>query len=156
MIRSLFLSAAALAMVAGAGAPASARPYWGGYRHHRGGGDTVGKLILGAIIGGGAVAIASQSNRDRPTPSRRADDQRDDIRESGDDARQVASLCSNAVENMAHGPVSSVDSVGRDTRDGWRVQGVVRGDRGDRNFRCSVRDGQIEMVDMAERVVASR
>ena len=55
---------------------------------------------------------------------------------------------------MARGPVSSVDSVGRDTRDGWRVQGVVRGERGDRNFRCAVRDGQIEMIDMAERVAA--
>lgn len=140
----------------GAAAPVAARPYWGGYggHYHRGGGDTFGKLLLGAVIGGGLVAVASSANNDRRTPSRRGGDQRDDLREDGDDARRVASICTNAIENMAHGPVSSVDSVGRDGKDGWRVQGIVRGERGDRSFRCAVQDGQIEMVDLGERVAA--
>lgn len=157
MIKALIGSATALALVAGAAAPAAARPYWGGYRHHRGGGgDTFGNILLGAIIGGGAIAIASSASKNRAEqiPSRRGDDQRDDLRESGEDARQVASICTDAVENMARGPVSSVDSVGRDGPDGWRVDGVVRGERGDKHFFCAVREGQIETVDLGDRMAA--
>jgi hypothetical protein len=115
MIGKLIGSAAALALIAGTAAPASARPYWG---HHHRGGDTFGNILLGAVIGGGLIAIASSAkNKERAVPSRRGADQRDDLREDGEDAREVASLCSDAVENMARGPVSSVDSVGRDGRD---------------------------------------
>ena len=153
MIGKLIGSAAALALIAGTAAPASARPYWG-HHHHRGG-DTFGNILLGAIIGGGLVAVASSAkNKERSIPSRRGADQREDLREDGEDAREVASLCSDAIENMARGPVSSVDSVGRDGRDGWRVEGVVRGERGDRSFRCAVQDGQIEMIDLGERLAA--
>jgi hypothetical protein len=160
MIKALIGSATALALVAGAAAPAAARPYWGGgggYHHHRGGGgDTFGNILLGAVIGGGLIAVASSAskNKDKSIPSRRGDDQRDDLRAGGEDAREVASMCSNAIENMARGPVSSVDSVDRDSKDVWRVEGIVRGDRGDRSFRCAVRDGQIEMVDLGERLAA--
>ncbi|MBD3759122.1 hypothetical protein O4H52_10870 [Sphingomonadaceae bacterium G21617-S1] len=154
MIRQLLGAATAAALVIGAAAPAAARPYWGGYRHHRGGGDTFGNILLGAVIGGGIIAVANSAGKNKGVPSRRNVDQRDDLREDGDDAREVASICTNAIENMARGPVSSVDSVGRDGKDGWRVQGVVRGERGDRSFRCAVQDGQIEMVDLGERVAA--
>ncbi|ATE64369.1 hypothetical protein [Rhizorhabdus dicambivorans] len=153
MIRKLIGSAAVLALVAGTAAPAAARPYWG-HHHHRGGGDTFGNILLGAVIGGGLIAVASSANKNKGTPSRRNVDQRDDLREDGEDAREVASLCSNAIENMARGPVSSVDSVGRDGKDGWRVEGVVRGERGDRSFRCAVQEGQIEMIDLGERLAA--
>lgn len=157
MIKALIGSATALALVATAASPAAARPYWGGYGHHRhhGGGDTFGNILLGGVIAGGifAVANASKKNRDG-IASRRGDDQRDDLRQDGEDAREVASMCSTAVENMARGPVSTVDSVGRDGPDGWRVEGVVRGDRGDRSFRCAVREGQIEMVDLGDRLAA--
>jgi len=151
MIKTIITSAAALALTVGATAPAAARPYWGGH-HHRGGGDTFGNILLGAIIGGGAVAIATSAGKNKGTPSRRGDDQRDDLRESGEDAREVASMCSNAVENMARGPVSSVDSVGRDGPDSWKVDGVVRAERGDRHFFCAVREGQIETIDMGDRM----
>lgn len=158
MIKAFITSATAAALLAGTAAPAMARPYWGGGYHHRhgGGGDTFGNILLGAIIGGGAIAIASSmgKNKREQVPSRSGDDQRDDLRDSGEDARQVASICTDAVENMARGPVSSVDSVGRDGPDGWRVDGVVRGERGDRHFFCAVREGQIETIDMGDRMAA--
>lgn len=156
MIKALIGSATALALVATAASPAAARPRWGGYGHHRhhGGGDTFGNILLGGVIAGGIFAIANASKKNRGTPSRRADDQRDDLRADGEDAREVASICTSAIENMARGPVSSVDSVGRDGPDGWRVEGVVRGERGDRSFRCAVRQGQIEMIDLGEQLAA--
>lgn len=155
MTKALIGSATALALLAGAAAsPAAARPYWGHHRHH-GGGDTFGNILLGGVIAGGIFALANASKKNRDgIASRRSDDQRDDLRRDGEDAREVASMCSTAVENMARGPVSTVDSVGRDGPDGWRVEGVVRGDRGDRAFRCAVREGQIEMVDLGERLAA--
>ena len=160
MIRTFIGSVTAAALLAGVAAPASARPYWrgggwGGY-HHRGGGDTFGNILLGAVIGGGLLAVASSArkNGDHVLESRRGDDQRDDLRSSGEDARQVASLCSEAVERMARGPVSNIDSVGRDGSDGWRVDGVVDGERGDRRFFCAVRDGQIETVDLGDRLAS--
>lgn len=153
MIRKFIGSAVALAIVASAAAPAAARPYWRGH-HHRGGGDTFGNILLGAVIGGGLFAVANSANRNKGIPSRRGADQRDDLRDSGDDAREVASMCTSAVERMAHGPVSTVDSVGRDGEDSWKVDGVVRGDRGDREFLCEVRQGEIENVRLRERLAS--
>ena len=154
MIKAFIGSATALALMATAAAPAAARPYWGGHHRHHGSGDTFGNILLGGVIAGGIFAIANASKRNQSTPSRRADDQRDDLRADGEDAREVASICTNAIETMARGPVSSVDSVGRDGPGGWRVEGVVRGERGDRSFRCAVREGQIEMVDLGEQLAA--
>ena len=157
MIKAFIGSATAAALLVGASAPAAARPYWGGggygHHHHRGGGDTFGNILLGAIIGGGAIAVATSAKNNRGTPSRSGVDQRDDLRDSGEDAREVSSICSSAVENMARGPISSIDSVGRDG-DGWRVDGVVRGERGDRSFFCGVRDGQVETVELNNRVAS--
>jgi len=156
MIKALIGSATALALVAGAAAPATARPYWGGhhYRHH-GGGDTFGNILLGAVIAGGVFAVASSANKNKGVASRRGDDQRDDLRQSGDDAREVSSICASAVENMARGPVSSIDSVGREGgEDSWRVDGIVRGERGDRHFSCDVREGQVEGVQLSERIAS--
>ncbi|MGC6330221.1 hypothetical protein [Rhizorhabdus sp. FW153] len=157
MIRKFIASAAAAALLAGVIAPAAqARPYWGP-RHHRGGGggDTFGNILLGAIIGGGIFAVASSaSKKNKSVPSRSGDDQRDDLRRDGDDAREVSSICTEAVETMARGPVSSVDSVGREGPDGWRVDGVVRGERGDREFLCDVREGMVENIQLRERLAA--
>ena len=165
MIKQLVGSATALALVFGAAAPAAAGPWgwgggyghgdygrgyggYGGYGHHHGG-DTFGNVLLGAIIGGGLVAVATSASRNRATPSRTGDDQRDDLRGEGSDAREVASMCSDAIEHMARGHVSSIDSVDRDGP-GWRVDGVVDVDHdGDRHFFCDVRDGRIETVQLA-------
>lgn len=156
MIKQLVGSATALAIVIGAAAAAEARPRWGGYgghyrHHHRGGGDTFGNILLGAVIGGGLFAIANSANRNKATPSRRGEDQRDDLRSSGSDAREVAAMCSDAVENMTRGRVASVDSVDRDGA-GWRVDGVIDVEReGDRHFYCDVVDGRIETVQLSNR-----
>jgi len=154
MIRTLIGSATALALLAGTAAPAAARPYWGGYRHHHGGGDTFGNILLGGVIVGGAIAIANASKKDKTLASRRSADQRDDLREDGEDARQVAAICTDAVENMARGRVAAVDSVGRDGDDGWRVDGVVEAERGDRHFFCGVRQGQVDTVELGDRMAS--
>lgn len=161
MIKQLVGSATALALVFGAAAPAMAGPWgWGGYGHggygrgyggygYHHGGDTFGNVLLGAVLGGGLVAIASSASRNKATPSRNSDDQRDDLRGEGSDAREVASMCGDAIEHMARGHVSSIDSVDRDGP-GWRVDGVVDVDHdGDRHFFCDVRDGRIETVQLA-------
>jgi hypothetical protein len=158
MIKQLVGSATALAIVIGAAASAEARPRWGGwgghygghFRHHHGG-DAFGNILLGAVIGGGLFAIANSANRNKAVPSRRGEDQRDDLRDSGTDAREVASMCSDAVENMARGRVASIDSVDRDGG-GWRVDGVIDVEReGDRHFFCDVVDGRIENVQLSNR-----
>lgn len=157
-IKTLVGSTTALALMAAAAAPAAARPWgrgFGGFHHHhhRGGGDTFGNILLGAVIGGGifAVANAASKDRNRTIASRRGLDQRDDLYEAGSDAREVASMCSDAVENMARGRVSAVESVDRDG-DGWRVDGTIDVEReGDRNFFCGVRDGRVETVQLSSR-----
>lgn len=162
-IKTLVGSATALALLAAAAAPAAARPWgrgfggYGGYHHrHHGGGDTVGNLLLGAVIGGGIFAVANSANKNRAVASRRGDDQRDDLYEAGSDAREVASMCSDAVENMARGRVSAVESVDRDG-DGWRVDGTIDVEReGDRNFFCGVRNGRVETVQLSSRESARR
>lgn len=162
-IKTLVGSATALALLAVAAAPAAARPWgrgfggYGGYHHrHHGGGDTVGNLLLGAVIGGGIFAIANSANKNRAVASRRGGDQRDDLYEAGSDAREVASMCSDAVENMARGRVSAVESVDRDG-DGWRVDGTIDVEReGDRNFFCGVRNGRVETVQLSSRESARR
>ncbi len=162
-------SVAALAMLAGAVSPAAARPYWGGgggyyggYGRgyyggygHRGGGDAFGNFLLGGLIVGGAVAIASSASRNsdsrnsgtRSLPA----DRIDDVRGAGEDAREVASICSDAAETMARGRVLGVDSVGRDG-DGWRVEGSVSADRGDRHFSCGARAGRVDFVQLGDQL----
>lgn len=164
-IKTLVGSATALAFLAAAAAPAAARPWgrgfggYGGYHHrHHGGGDTFGNILLGAVIGGGIFAVANSANKnsDRTVASRRGVDQRDDLYEAGSDAREVASMCSDAVETMARGRVSAVESVDRDG-DGWRVDGTIDVEReGDRNFFCGVRNGRVETVQLSSRESARR
>ncbi len=67
---ALALAASALASAA----PAMADPYYGGYRHHEGGGDTAGAAIAGGIIGLALGAIiASSGNHHRDYNERRYD-----------------------------------------------------------------------------------
>ncbi|WP_293874127.1 hypothetical protein [Sphingomonas sp. UBA978] len=47
-----------------AAAPAEAQR-WGGYRHHRGGGDVAAGALLGGLVGLGIGAAVASSNRDR-------------------------------------------------------------------------------------------
>jgi GMP synthase-like glutamine amidotransferase len=61
MFKTAIASVVALTMVAGASAPAAARPYWGGgYGHYnRGGGNALGNILLGGVLVGGAVPSES-------------------------------------------------------------------------------------------------
>jgi len=153
MIKTVIASVVALTMVAGASAPASARGYWGGgYGHHHGGGDTFGNILLGGVLVGGAVAIASAAKNNRDTRPVYQSNGNADLRDAGEDARQVASMCSDAVENMARSRVATVDSVGRDG-DGWRVEGVVQAERGDRHFSCGARDGNVDFVQLDDKQI---
>ena len=157
MKKMLIGAVAGVAMLAGAASPAAARGYWGGprwgggyYRH--GGGDAFGNFLLGAVIAGGAVAIETSAgkNRDRDDRPDVRSNGRFDMRGAGEDAREVASICSEAAESMARGRVLGVDSVGRDG-DGWRVEGMVDADRGQRHFSCGAREGRVDFVQLAER-----
>ncbi|TZG29126.1 hypothetical protein [Sphingomonas montanisoli] len=162
MKKMLIGAMASVAMLAGAAAPAEAGPwgprgYWGGPRYgggyyRRGGGDAFGNFLLGAVIAGGAVALATSAgrNRDRDARPEVRSNGRFDLNAAGEDAREVASICSDAAETMARGRVLGVDSVGRDG-DGWRVEGVVDADRGQRHFSCGARAGAVDFVQFAER-----
>ncbi|MEI6642414.1 MAG: hypothetical protein WCL10_10280 [Novosphingobium sp.] len=68
---ALALAASALATAT----PAMADPYYGGYRHHRGG-DSTGAAIAGGLIGlalGAIIVSASNNNRHRDYADRRYD-----------------------------------------------------------------------------------
>lgn len=155
MTKKIIGSVAALAMLAGMAAPASARPYWGGgrgyYGGHHHGGDAFGNFLLGGLLVGGAVAIASSANRDRDSRPVYQSSSVNDVRDAGDDARRVASICTEAVEGMAHNKVSGVDSVGRDG-EGWRVEGTVEAGNGDRPFSCGTREGRVDFVQLGDRL----
>jgi len=147
-------SVAALAMLAGMAAPASARHYWGGpryYGHYHHGGDAFGNFLLGGLLVGGAVAIASSANRDRDSRPVYRSSSVDDLRDAGEDARQVTAICTDAVEGMGRNRVSGVDSVGRDG-DGWRVEGTVEAGDSDRPFSCGTRDGRVDFVQLGDRL----
>jgi len=153
MVKAAIASLVALTMVAGASTPAAARPYWGhGHRH---GGDAFGNILLGGVLVGGAVAIASAANKNRAQRPAYEANGNGDLRDAGEDAREVAAMCSSAVENMARGRASTVDSVGRDG-DGWRVEGVVEAERGDRHFSCGARDGNVDFVQLDDRLIERR
>ncbi len=155
-MKKIIGSVAALAMLAAMASPAAARPYWGGGRgyyghHHRGGGDAFGNFLLGGLLVGGAVAIASSANRDRDARPVYRSSSVGDVRDAGEDARAVASICSEAVEGMGRNRVSGVDSVGRDG-DGWRVEGTVEAENGDRPFSCGTRNGRVDFVQLGDRL----
>ena len=86
MKKILIGTVAALSMLAGAASPAAARPYWGGgwghYHHgYYGGGDAFGNFLLGGLLVGGAVAIASSASRDSRPVYRSSSV--DDVRDAG-------------------------------------------------------------------------
>jgi hypothetical protein len=150
MKKMMIGSVAALAMAASIVSPAAARPYWGGYgyHHYHGGGDDLGAFLLGGLLVGGAVAIASSPRRD-DRPVYRSDSVVD-VRNAGDEARAVTSICSDAAEGMSHDRVIGIDSVGREG-DGWRVEGTVDTEHGNRGFACGTRFGRVDYVQLAQR-----
>lgn len=140
---------AALAMVAAVASPAAARPWGGyGYHHYHGGGDDFGAFLLGGLLVGGAVAIASSSRHD-DRPVYRSDSVVD-VRNAGDEARAVTSVCADAAEGVSRSHVTGIDSVGREG-DGWRVEGTVDTGHGNRGFACGTRFGKVDYVQLSQR-----
>jgi hypothetical protein len=148
-MKMMFGWVAALAMAASIVSPAAARPWGGyGYHHYHGGGDDLGAFLLGGLLVGGAVAIASSSRQDdRPVY---LSDSVVDVRNAGAEARAVTSICSDAAEGMSHNRVTGIDSVGREG-DGWRVEGTVDTEHGNRSFACGTRFGRVDYVQLAQR-----
>jgi len=169
MLRRAIGSAAMAAMLATSATPALARPGygwgghggWGGYgRHwHRHDGDGFGNFLLGAIVAGGIVAIASSAAKDKqgrdngvvyggndaPSP-------RD--RHSWTDAENdAANVCADGAEALAsrRGVDTRVDDIDYIDRDGggYRIEGRMEGGQG---FNCGVRNGELSYIQFADRV----
>ena len=188
MLGKMLGSAAIAAMLVTSAAPALARPgsgwggyqggyggyggygrqdgyggYGGGYRHHRrGDGDGFGNFLLGAILAGGIVAIATsaskQSSRNRVYEGR-SDGRIDgglgsrDSRDWSAGEKEAANVCADAAENVtskrgADGKVDDVDRVVRDG-EGYRVEGVLVDGR---TFLCGVRRGDLSYIQFDDRV----
>lgn len=174
-IRKPVFVAAALALLVSASAPALAGPrggyghgnYGHGYRHHHNGrGVDFGDVLLGGLIVGGVVAIASaaskQKERERAErsydpyyrdyhsravpPPVHAPHERPRYADVGsvDDA---ASACANAAEGIDGGRVTSIRAVSRDGA-GWRVDGYVSGNRGEESFACGTRSGVVDFIQI--------
>lgn len=171
----LMLGGAAAALVTmSVAAPADARPRWGYPRHDRGidGGD----LLLGAILAGGAILLATGIAGDRDRDRNRSGDRTRD-RGYGDGRdrveREAADMCADEAEREAgrrlSGTRATVEGIER-SGDTTYVRGVVTGrndygvsgrerwgNRDDERaeqagFRCSVRFGRIENLALDDRM----
>jgi len=172
ILRKALGSAAIAAILATSATPALARPGhgwgnpygWGGYgRHwrHRGHDDDFGNFLLGAVIAGGIVAIASSAakakkNRDDNGVVYGGDTRRDAPRPSRDwsDAEnEAANICADGAEALASKrgvdtKVDDIDFVDRDS-EGYRVEGRLEGGR---SFNCGVRNGELTYIQFDNRV----
>lgn len=149
---------------------------WGrGYR--RGGGDTFGNLLLGGLIGGGIVALAT--SRPRGTTVERTADlppiaaplPAPPIAPPGEyDRRPIPPLadagsrgeavdaCTAAAEDGARARVTAITRVAREA-EGWRIDGDVddtarRQDRG--RFTCASARGKVLDFQYRDGSLASR
>lgn len=169
--RKLIGSAVIAAMLAGAAAPAAARP-WGYYPHrhwHRGGGDGVGNFLLGALVAGGVIAAVSAANKNKVAGQ--AERGYDDVPPPGgaysDDGRSVdpaseedaaVDACADAAGAQAasrYDRDARVDDISYSGRDGqgWRVEGnVATGYQGQirHHFVCGVRAAQVDFVQFVD------
>jgi hypothetical protein len=168
MLRKALGSAAIAAMLATSATPALARPGygwghggWGSYgrhyRHHDG--DGFGNFLLGAIVAGGIVAVASSAARNKQdrnngvvyggndTPSPR------DRRNWNDAENDAANVCADGAETLAsrRGIDARVDDIDYVDRDGesYRVEGRLEGGRG---FSCGVRNSELTYIQFEDRV----
>ena len=164
MLRKTCGSAIIASMLAASATPALARPGygWGGWgygRHwHHHGGDGFGNFLLGAIVAGGAIALASsasKTSRERDGVSYGTSDYYYDRgREISEDPRSwsdaeyaAADACADGVEALAsrRGDDQKVDdirSVDPD-RNGYRVEGVMASGR---PFVCGVNRGEVTYI----------
>lgn len=147
----LLLSAATAAfLTVSAAAPAEARPYGRHHRHH----DRIdaGDVLLGAILLGGIVAVASAASKDR---GRNEDWGRDGERAAVEQCADAAEREAQSRERDAR--VTDITDVQR-SGEAYRVRGVIdyrsedddsddrRWDdyRDNSRFTCIVRYGRIQ------------
>lgn len=187
MVRGIGLAAALVASV-GLAVPAEAQWRGGGrgWRHHRGGGIDGGDVLLGALLAGGVIAIASaasKANRERPVPPseplpRDWDDvdgpdgsfdgawEGDDVPAAATGEDAAADACAEAAEAEGRrlarrAVVSEVTDVDR-AGTGWFVAGTIelsdgwRDDGAARSFRCNLAEGQAPSVRIDGGVFAAR
>jgi hypothetical protein len=166
------------AMLATSAAPAFARPGYGwgnphGWGGHGGGrwrrdrDDDFGSFLLGAVIAGGIIAIASsaaKAKKDRDNgvvyggDSNRSDggSRAEAPRESRnwtDAQNDAANVCADGAEALAskrgvEAKVDDIDFVERDG-EGYRVEGRMDGGR---SFNCGVRSGELTYIQFDSRV----
>lgn len=150
--RLLLSAATATFLTVSAAAPAEVRPYGRHHRHH----DRIdaGDVLLGAILLGGIVAVASAASKDR---GRNGDWGRDDP----DAERAAVEQCADAAEQEArdrsrNARVTDITDVER-RGVSYRVRGIIdyrpgNDDSDDRRwddyrdnsrFTCTVRYGRI-------------
>jgi len=143
---------------------------YGGYGRHRGwgrghhDGDGFGNFLLGAIVAGGIIAIASSASK-KAKDERTAGDRPRGSSESSDksawtDAQNdAANACAEGVEDEASrrgikDRVDDIDYVDRDGTDGYRVEGRLEGGKA---FACGVKQsGELSWVQLADAEVAWR
>jgi opacity protein-like surface antigen len=169
MVRKLLGSATIAAMLATSATPALARPGygwghggWGGgygrnWRHHDG--DGFGNFLLGAVIAGGIVAIASSAAKAKNGQNEgvvyggsRDDAGARDSRDWSDAENAAADVCADGAEALAsrrgiNAKVDDIDYVDRDG-EGYRVEGRLEGGR---SFNCGVRNGELSYIQFDSR-----
>lgn len=179
MLRKTLGSAAIAAMLATSATPALARPgygwgnphgWGGGYGRHwrnRGHDDDFGNFLLGAVIAGGIIAIASSAAKAKKDKDNNGvvyggDASRDDrvrtdeprpSRTWSDAENEAANLCADSAEALASkrgidAKVDDIDFVDRDS-EGYRVEGRLEGGR---PFNCGVRNGELTYIQFDNRV----
>lgn len=165
------------AMLATSAAPALARPGYGWGNSHGWGGhggrwrrdrdDDFGNFLLGAVIAGGIIAIASsaaKAQRDgnngvvyggdgnRSDGGSRPDAPRES-RNWTDAQNDAANVCADSAEALAskRGVEAKVDDIDFAERDGegYRVEGRMDGGR---SFSCGVRSGELTYIQFDSRV----
>lgn len=167
------------AMLMTSTAPALARPrhgwdgpYGGGWsggygdygRHHRRhNGDAFGNFLLGAVVAGGIIAVASAASKNAREKregtvggsSSSGGDQRNWTQAEND----AADMCADGVEALAakqrggQAKVEDIESVTRDGNDGYRVEGRLEGGKA---FVCGTNRGEVTYVQFSDDKVAWR
>lgn len=166
ILRKTLGSAAIVMLLATSATPGFARPGpgwggWGGYgRHwHHHDGDGFGNFLLGAIVAGGIVAVASsavRANKDRGNDV--AAGGRDgrsptDRRNWTDAENDAANVCADGAEAFSSrrgidARVDDIDYIDRDG-EGYRIEGRLESGQG---FNCGVRNNELTYIQFEDRV----
>ena len=171
-VRKALGMATIAAMLVTSSAPVLARPGHGGYGNHGGyghggygrrghrEGDGFGNFLLGAVVVGGIIAVASAASRNARQTRTASEASRpgSDIRSWSDAENDAAGLCADAAEAMAskrdaQPKVDDIEYVEREGDDGYRVEGRLAGGKA---FVCGINRGELTYVQFSDGAVAAR